>query len=173
MNRKKWFHAAKYAAYVVVMVVLYVVQTTPGFLAVFGVKPNFVIPAAICIAMLEGEYIGGLYGALAGILCDLGSFTLFGFNAIIIMIACVITGLLVIYMLHSSVINYVLLLSGTLLVRGLLDFLLSYVMWNYENIWMFFFYRMLPSIIYSVAAAPLVYYLLRWIYNRLEVQIKA
>ena len=53
MNNKKWFRTAKFATYIVVMVLLYILQTTPGFLTVFGVKPNFVIPAAICIAFLE------------------------------------------------------------------------------------------------------------------------
>lgn len=58
MNNKKWFRTAKFATYIVVMVLLYILQTTPGFLTVFGVKPNFVIPAAVCIAMHEGEFTG-------------------------------------------------------------------------------------------------------------------
>ena len=55
MNNKKWFRTAKFLTYIVVMALLYILQTTPGFLTVFGVKPNFVIPAAVCIAMYEGE----------------------------------------------------------------------------------------------------------------------
>ncbi|MEM1485070.1 hypothetical protein V6615_09340 [Oscillospiraceae bacterium PP1C4] len=173
MNRKKWIYAAKHAAYILAIVLIYVAQTTPGFLTVFGVKPNFVIPAAVCIAMLEGEYIGGLYGAFTGLLCDLGGFVLFGFNSIILMVTCVIVGLLTIYMLRSGVINYILLLAGVLLTRGLLDYLLNYVMWGYHDVWMVLAYSILPSIIYTVAASPLVYYLFKWMYERFEEQIQA
>lgn len=173
MNSKRWYRAAKYSAYIVVMLLLYILQTTPGFLTVFGVKPNFVIPAAVCIAMHEGEFIGALYGTLAGGLCDLGGYTLAGFNAIILLAACTAVGLLVIYLLRPSVINFVLLLSAVLLARGLLDFLLNYVMWGYAHVWMVFVYDILPGVIYAVAASPLVYYLFTaihtWFEERMEV----
>lgn len=90
-------------------------QTTPGFLTVFGVKPNFVIPAAVCVAMHEGEFTGAFYGVLAGVLCDLGGFALAGFNAMILLAACTAVGLLVIYLLRPGVINFVLLLSAVML----------------------------------------------------------
>lgn len=173
MNHKKWVYATKYGTYILVMVLLYVAQTTPGFLTVFGVKPNFVIPAAICIAMMEGEYIGGLYGAFAGVLCDLGGFTLFGFNAMITMAACVIAGLLVIYLLRPGVINFVLLLTGAMLVRGLLDFLLSYVMWGYDDVWMVLVHSILPSVIYTTAASPLIYYLYMWMHGKFAVRLES
>lgn len=172
MNNKRWFRAAKYTAYALLTLLLFVLQTTPGFLTVFGVKPNFVIPAAVCIAMYEGEFIGGLYGALAGVLCDLGGYTLSGFNAAVLLACCVAAGLLVIYLLRPGVINFVLLLAGTLLLRGLLDFLLNYVMWGYSHVWMVFVYDILPGIIYTAAASPLVYYLFaavhRWFGARME-----
>lgn len=165
MNRKQWYFAAKHGTYCFVMLILYVLQNTPGFLTMMGVKPNLIIPAAIGIAMLEGEYAGGLYGVFAGILCDVGGSGLFGFNAIILLIAGVVAGLLAIYMLRMSVINYILLLSGALATRALLDYLLNYAMWKYENIWMLLVYRMIPGIIYTAAISPLVYYLLKWLFE--------
>lgn len=172
MNQKKWLRAAKYSSYVLVIAALYVLQTTPGFLTVFGVKPNFVIPAAICIAMLEDEFVGGLYGAYAGVLCDLGGFALFGFNAIIVMAACVFVGLLVIYMLRPSIINFVLLLLASLLARGMLDFLLNFFMWGYENVWMVLAHSILPAALYSVAVSPLIFYLFRWMFRGFEARME-
>ena len=85
MNRKKKaVIAAKYAAYAMILLVLYVLQTTPGLFVVYGAKPMLVVPAAIAIAMHEGELVGGLFGALAGLLCDMGSSMLFGFNGLFI-----------------------------------------------------------------------------------------
>lgn len=170
-NNKKLIHAAKYCTYTAVMILLYVLQTTPGFLSIFSIKPNFVISAAICIAMSEGEYIGGLYGAFAGILCDLGAPTLFGFNAMIVMVACVMTGLMVIYLLRPGVINFVLLASGAMLARGLIDYLLNYAMWSYAHVWMVLVYDILPAVIYSAAVSPIVYYLFTWMRNKFESRI--
>lgn len=168
MNNKSKILIIKYALYVLVMILLYVLQTTPRFLTILDVKPNFVIPAAVCIAMLEGEFIGGLYGALAGILCDLGGRMLFGFNAIIIMASCVCVGLLFIYLLRPGVINFVLLVTGTMLLRGLLEYLLGFVMWNFENVWMVLAYMILPAVLYTSAVSPLIYYLFRWMNGKFE-----
>ena len=55
--------------YGAIFVFLYVLQCTPGFLEIMEVKPILLIPAAITLAMFEGEFIGGLYGAFAGLLC--------------------------------------------------------------------------------------------------------
>lgn len=173
MNRKTGLYFRKYAGYALLMVLLYVMQTTPRFLDVFGVKPNLVIPAAVCIAMLENEFIGGFYGALAGALCDLGGFTIFGFNAIILLAGCVLIGLLVIYMLRVSMPNFIGLLTGLLLTRGLLDYLLSYVMWGYENVWMVLAYDIVPGIIYTAAVSPLIFYLYRRIFRRYEERLQA
>ena len=159
MDDKKGIRAAKYAAYGLAMALLYVLQTTPGFLTVFGVKPNLVIPAAVCAAMLEGEFAGGLYGALAGLLCDLSAPSIFGFNAIILLVACVVAGLAFLYLLRPCVINFVLMALGALAARGLLDYLLNYLMWNYENVGMILVHQILPGILYSAAVSPLVYYL--------------
>ena len=172
MNNRKWYRAAKYAAYAALMLFLYVLQTTPRLFSILGVRPNLVIPAAVGIAVLEGAFAGGVYGALAGILCDLAGSALFGFSAVILMPACVAAGLLVTYLLRPGMINYVLLLAGVLLTRGLLDFLLNYVMWGYDSVWMVFVYGTLPGIIYSAAVSPLVYYLLAVIRGQLEARME-
>lgn len=160
MNSKWKLHAAKYVLYGVLMILLYVLQTTPGFLAIFGVKPDFVIPVAVAIAVYEDEFLGGLYGALAGLLCDLGAVTLFGFNAVIITASCVSVGLAVIYLLRPAMINYVLLLFCVLMARGLLDYLLNYYMWGYPGVEQIFWQKILPGIVYTVAASPLLFLLL-------------
>ncbi|WP_195276682.1 hypothetical protein [Anaerotruncus rubiinfantis] len=169
MNNKARVHIEKYISYIALITILFVLQTTPGFLAIFGIKPNFVVPAAVCIAMMEDEFIGGLYGAFAGVLCDLGGFTLFGFNAILIMAGCVAVGLLSIYLLRMSAINFVLLVAGVLLARGLLDYLLNFYMWGYEGVWRVLCYRILPGVIYSAAAAPLCY----WLFTRMRGYFEA
>lgn len=173
MTNKKPLFAAKYCSYIVFIIILFVLQTTPGFLTVFEVKPNFVIPAAVCIAMREGEFTGGLYGAFAGILCDLGGFNLFGLNAILLLIAGVVCGLLTIYLLRPGLLNFLLLLAAVLLARGLLDYLLNFLMWGYENVWMVLAYRTLPGVGYSLAVSPVVYLLYEKLYRFFQQKIEA
>ena len=173
MTNKKPIFAAKYFSYIIFIILLFVLQTTPGFLTVLEIKPNFVIPAAVCIAMREGEFLGGLYGAFVGILCDLGGFNLFGLNAILLLIAGVACGLLTIYLLQPGLFNFLLLLAAVLLARGLLDYLLNFLMWGYENVWMVLAYRILPGIAYSLVMAPLVYLLYERLYRFFQQKLES
>lgn len=168
MNNRPKINAAKYTIYVLIMIALYVAQSTPGLLAVFGAKPNLVIPVAVAIAVCEGEFVGGVFGALAGILCDYGAMSLFGFNAVILLVCCVAAGLLTIYLLRPTVVNFMLLLAGTLLARGLLDYLLNFYMWGYENVGMLLTGRVLPGILYSLLLAPAAYLVISRLYEHFE-----
>mgnify|MGYP007020106770 CR=1 FL=1 len=51
MGRKRALIAGKHLIYCFGLIFCYVLQTTPGFLQIFGVKPFLVIPAVIAIAM--------------------------------------------------------------------------------------------------------------------------
>lgn len=165
MKNKAGLRARKHLFYVVALVLLYVLQSTPGLFEVFGVKPNFVISAAVCIAICEGEFIGGLYGAFTGVLCDFGAATLFGFNGMLLLVCCTAAGLVTVYLLRSTLMNYIMLTFATLALRGLLDYMLSYAMWGYEDVWMVFAYQILPAILYSTAVAPLVYWIFTHIFR--------
>ena len=73
MNRRTKLMIAKYALYVLLMVILYVLQTDPNLFAIAGVKPVLVLPFAVCIAMFDSQLAGGLFGLLAGILLNSGA----------------------------------------------------------------------------------------------------
>ena len=88
MNRRTKLMIAKYALYVLLMVILYVLQTDPNLFAIAGVKPVLVLPFAVCIAMFDSQLAGGLFGLLAGILCDTSSNVLFGFQSILYLLIC-------------------------------------------------------------------------------------
>ena len=55
MHQKKVLYATKYMVYAVGLLVLFLLQTTPSFLQVLGVKPQLIVPAVVVIAMYEGE----------------------------------------------------------------------------------------------------------------------
>ena len=172
MNEKLRLRIAQQGVYVLLLGVLYVLQTTPGFLQVGGVRPNLVVPAAICIAMLEGEFLGGVYGALAGVLCDLGGMSIFGFNGIILLAAGVAAGLAFIYLLRPCLANFLLVTLGALAARGLLDYFFNYYMWGYRQVWRVLALEILPVVAYSTLLAPLPYLLCRWVYGRFRQRLE-
>lgn len=162
----------KYAMYVTGMVLLFVIQSIPNFIMIFGVKPNLVVAAAIAIAVYEDEFLGGLFGALAGLLCDLGGFSIFGFNSIIFLISGVITGLLIIYMLRPTVINYMLLLAGAMLTRGLLDYLLNFFMWGYPGSEKLLYAQILPAVLYTAVAGIPLFWLYGWLHRGFQSHLE-
>jgi len=168
MNKTKLTLIAKFLAYGALLLVLYVLQTTPGLFVIFGAKPMLVVPAAIAIAMCEGELVGGFYGAFAGLLCDMGSSMLFGFNGLLLAFFCVGTGLLVTHLMHCNLWNAILFTFIAMLAISSLEFLFGYGMWGLENVWMIYVYRTLPLIVYTTAVAPLLFWLLSKVHRKVQ-----
>lgn len=173
-------HIFKHTVYTLLLLLLYVLQTTPGFLAVYGVKPIWVASAAISISMFEGEFTGGIYGAVAGLLCDSGSVprlagggsTLFGFNGFFLTIFCVIAGLLVIYMMRCNLLSCILFVFVSMAIWNSVEFLFAYGMWGHENVWKLYVYGTLPVVAYSVVTAPLSFWTVRWIHRKFELPLR-
>lgn len=79
----------RYIAYVIEVLVLYVLSGTPGFLPeIMGVKPLLLLPVAITIAVFESEVTAMVFGLVCGILCDIGFGTNIGFYTITLTILC-------------------------------------------------------------------------------------
>lgn len=173
MNTTKTIFALKHIVYTLLLLLLYILQTTPGFLAIRGIRPLWVIPAALALAMFEGEFVGGIYGAVAGLLCDVtavprqsGGSLLFGFNGLIVTLFCVTAGLLIIYLFRNNVLGCLLFALVTLLVRGSLEFLFAYGMWGHENVWKIYVCYTLPVVLYTLVVTPVVYWVVRGIFRR-------
>ncbi len=94
IRKKRVWLSVKYFLYALIMLVLYALQTTPGFLAIFGVRPVWLVPFAVAVSMNEGVACSAIFGSLCGLLCDLGSQALFGFNGLILLCGCVTISLL-------------------------------------------------------------------------------
>ena len=55
---------AKYSIFAFAVFVLYILQSTPGFLSVFGIKPVFILPFCIVLAMLDDYDSGFVLNAI-------------------------------------------------------------------------------------------------------------
>ncbi len=168
MNYTARLNIARHLAYVFILMLFYVLQSIPNFLVIYGVKPIWVIPCAIAIAMQEGEFAGGIYGALAGLLCDTAGFLLFGFNGFIVALCCIIAGLLVIYLMRNNMLTCLMFTLVTMLLRGSIEYFFAYGMWQYENSWRIFTTNTLPTVAYSIVIAAPIFVLIRFVHLKLS-----
>lgn len=79
----------RYFAYALELLVLYMIQQTPGFLpSLFGARPILIIPAVLAIAMFEPEIPAMAFGIFGGLLIDFGIGDALGFHGIMLGVAC-------------------------------------------------------------------------------------
>ena len=167
-QRKKLYHILKWSSYVLLIIIAYVLQTTTSLFVIFGVKPLLLAPLAVCIAMFEGEFAGAIFGAVAGLFCDLGSGQLFGSNGLVLMLCCFASGLLVHVLMRPTLLTCMILSGGTLLLRGMFDFFFNLALWDYDGISRVLLTNIFPVILYSLAVTPLFYLLIKKLSARFE-----
>jgi len=165
MIRETRLRVQKMSIYALFLLLLYVLQTTPGFLTFWGAKPLLVLPLVVSIAMLEGELVGGLFGLAAGILCDTSAITIFGINSLIYMSACVGIGLLVIYYMQPSRMNSLIFTAIVLIFRQLFEYFFYYVMWDYEDISIILLRHMLPVVLLTLLTTPLMFWIVQKVHG--------
>ncbi len=168
MNRQRLRLILKYLLYVLVIFFAFIAQTTPGVLSFCGVRPTLVLPACICIAVYEGEYVGGLLGALGGLLCDFCADSIFGFNSILFVVLCCAAGLGFIYLIRSTFTNVLMISLAALFLRALIEFFFSYVIWGHEALSGLFYMYVAPSAVWSAAFTPIFYFIARGIHRGFE-----
>ncbi len=151
----------KWVSFVLLLLGLYALQTTPGLFSVFGIKPVPILALAVCVSMYEGVVSSAMFAMTAGFLWDISSDKLFGFNGVILLCCGMMISLLCIYYLHTKMINSVLFCTAALVIQGLLDYLFNYALWNLEGSWILLVQHILPTAVYTVAITPLVFLLVR------------
>ncbi|MBQ3008565.1 MAG: hypothetical protein IJD80_03145, partial [Oscillospiraceae bacterium] len=73
MDRRKIIikQIAKYSIFVLSIFILYIFQSTPGFLQFFGIKPVLMLPFCITLSMLDDTPQAGVVYLAGGLLTDL------------------------------------------------------------------------------------------------------
>ncbi len=144
--------------YGLMLAMLAVWQAAPhGFPAIAGVRPIPLVAATVAVAMFEGPLAGGITGMAAGLLWDIYSARLFGFRALLLLIAGCAVGLLIKQLLRNNLLSALLLTGGTGLALTLLDWFFCYVLFRQPDALFILWRRLLPAFLYTWALSPLVY----------------
>lgn len=162
-------HYLHYVAIGLVIVVLFLLQNSTDILPrLFSVSPLPIIPAVICIAMFERETTGLVVGLISGILMDINSIQICGFNAIVLLILGCGCGLLVTYLFTNSPIS-AFFLSGCACVAYYLIYFIIFVLFAGVNEpYLYFFRYTLVGALYTWLYTLPIYLILRAMSKRSE-----
>lgn len=160
----------RYLAYVLELLVLFMLQETPGLMpAIFGVRPVLILPAVITMAMFEKELPAMAFGIVGGLFCDFGLSGLLGFHAIVLGVLCFFLSILSRVYLQINLLNAVISGIWTIgLAIGAQWFFLyffSYSMPEYA-----FLHHYLPKYFYTMIFVPLLYLLNRGLAQTVRTQ---
>ncbi len=151
----------KWSSYLLILLLGGVLQTTPGFLQIGGVKAVFILPVCLAVAVEEGEWAGAVFGAVGGLLWDLTAGRTAGLLAIGILLLCFGAALLLELYLRSNRVNFMLLTGVSCLVLLSMDFLFNYLMPGYARPGERFLSIILPTCVLTAAVSPLAWWLVR------------
>lgn len=129
------------------------------FPAIAEARPSPLLPFVICVAMFEGPRIGAIIGTFAGLIWGMYAFRLYGLDALILLVLCVVAGLLVQWILRTNFWSGMLLCTGAVLIHTVLEWSLCYALFMHDEMWTILYKVYLPNALYTIALAPAVYYL--------------
>ena len=158
----------KYVLLILCVFVLYILQGTPGFLQIWGVKPVFIIPFCINLARLDEDEYSLIVYVIAGLLMELSAGRIVGMYTIPIIIACIICTILVRFVFQANYRNTITLSFVCTFVILMLDFFFSYILAGHKNVFMVFFKTVFLSSCYSVLFSVLYYRIIFAIQSRFK-----
>ncbi len=166
MDRK--FTAARYFAYGLEILLLFILQSTPNLLPeLFGGKPLLLLPAAITIALFESEIPAMFFGLASGILLDLGYGDNIGFYTVMLAIVCFLLGWI---FRDYMVVNFLNATAFTAVITaGLicLYFLLFYIFSGKSGAGYYFINHYVSKIVYTFLCGIILYFLNKGLFRSL------
>ena len=156
---KDFNRVIRYLAYTLELLVLFMVQETPGLMpAILGARPVLILPAAVSIAMFEEELPAMAFGILGGLFCDFGLSGVLGFHALILGVLCFFVSILSrVYLqinLATAIITGFWTIGVTVCAQWFFLYYFSYSMPGYA-----FTHHYLPKYFYTLLFLPLLYLL--------------
>ena len=156
-----FLQAVQWLAFAALVLLCFFIMTAGS-----SVKPLLLIPLALCISAHFGEIPAAAVGVVGGLLTDIACGKLLGYNAVWLVVCCVMTSLLHSYYLRDKLLNILLLTAVCTAVQGYLDFMFYYAIWGDAEAEVIYTHIMLPSGIMTMVALLPIYLLVRSIARR-------
>lgn len=158
----------KYSVYIIILFLFYSIQTSPNLISINNISPNLIFSFSFFLCLFEGDvFFSSLYGGLTGLMLDNVSFTLMGFNGLILMCLFPITVYLYKKFLKFKFLNSFYTLFLSFIITEFFNFLFFYLIWypiNNFTIFNTFFY-----VLYTLLISPLLYKISKKLYEFFNV----
>lgn len=119
-------------------------------------KPLILIPTALYIAVNNNIYASAVTGAICGFLIDVSCDKLFGYNAVLLTVSCIIISLLFEFYLRNKFVSFIFISAVVSYIQCWLDYKFYYEIWNYNNKKMIFTEYTLKVWAYTVISSVFV-----------------
>ncbi len=149
----RWF------AYAIELLVLFVLQETPGLIPELGgARPILVIPAVLAVAMFESEIPAMFFGLAGGLLVDFGFGGILGFHGLLLAAACYGVSLIAANLVRTNFLTAMMVSAVVTAAVALLEWACFYVMYGYGDALYALTAHYLPLFLYTAAIMPVTYY---------------
>ena len=153
--------ALSWMVYGLLALLIMLLQTAPNVFPTIGyARPVPLVLFVVCVALFEGARIGGIVGLVAGLLWDVYSFRLYGYDALILMAIGITVGLLVQWLLRANFLSAMLLCVGGVCAQAFFEWLFCYAFFQKEEVWTVLAKVYAPNALYTILLAPLMYWLI-------------
>ena len=154
---------AKYSIFAFAVFVLYILQSTPGFMSVFGIKPVFMLSFCIVLAMLDENWQAGFVYLVGGMLTDLSSGRIVGIYSILLLLVCFMAIVSVKFFFKPTLRNIYAYNFIAMVVMLSVDFFFSFMFGAFTGKLLYYFKNVLLVSAYSALFSIPFYFFIDFI----------
>lgn len=153
--RTRWIDWVAFAFFILLLSFL---QSAPHALEIAGARPLLLVASTVCIACFTGPIGGGIAGAFAGILWDMFSTRLLGFDAIILLCIGTACGFIIWTAMRNNVFTILLMTTCACVVQIFLDWSFHYFVYGYDHPLKALLVVYAPNGLYTVLISPIIFF---------------
>ena len=145
----------RWGSFTLLLLLAAVLQTIPGFLNLWGVRPVFILPVCLAVATQVEEYSAAFFGALGGLVWDFSAGRIAGLLSLALLAACFLASVLTRVFFRVGPLNFTAICLAAAFVIISMDFLFIYVMRGYGGASARYLTHVLPMILFTGALSSL------------------
>ncbi len=166
MERRYTFF--RYAAYSLELLLLFILQSTPGLLPeVYGGKPLLMIPAVLTIAFMEDQIPALFFGLAGGALLDLGYSDNLGYYTIMLTLICFVVSFIFRDYMVVSFLNALGFTSVITIVLVSLYYLFFVALAGRGDL-MYFVSHYISRFVYTIVCMVVLYFVNKFLFRNLR-----
>lgn len=156
--------AIKWFIYIITLIFFYILMVS----GTFGIwQPFLIIPLAVSVSLFERELSSCVYALFCGYFIDIACRFIFGFSSVWLMIICLASSLLSRNLIRVNIINFLWIDAIAIILEFLMDYLFNVFIWDISNQEVIFNKTIFPSIISTIIASPVIYFLIKTVNHKL------